>query len=70
MQNTVSILGLTLFVFFSSSSSFFAQKQKTIVTTFTYKKVGDLEIKLDVHRPADIKAAHAAMLPFVLMHMK
>jgi acetyl esterase/lipase len=55
MQNPVSILGLTFFVFFSSSSSLFAQKQKTIVTTFTYKQVGDLEIKLDVHRSADNK---------------
>ena len=29
--------------------------QKTTVTTFTYKKVGDLEIKLDVHRAPDKK---------------
>ncbi len=43
--------------FFSVTAIFcfciFAQAQKTSVTTFTYKKVGDLEIKLDVHRPAD-----------------
>ena len=55
MQNTVSILGLTLCLLFLTSDSIFAQKQKTALTTFTYKKVEDLEIKLDAHRPADKK---------------
>ena len=34
-------------------SSAFAQKEKIRVRTYTYKKVGDLEIKIDVHRAAD-----------------
>ena len=55
MQNTVSILGLTLCLLFLTSDSIFAQKQKTTLTAFTYKKVGDLEIKLDAHRLADKK---------------
>ncbi|MFT5467820.1 MAG: acetyl esterase/lipase [Verrucomicrobiales bacterium] len=37
----------------------FAQKIK--VETFTYKKVGDLEIKLDVHRAADDKVRPLAV---------
>ncbi|MDP7011678.1 MAG: alpha/beta hydrolase [Verrucomicrobiota bacterium] len=55
MPNTVSISGLALCLLFLSSVSILAQKQKTTLTTYTYKKVGNLEIKLDVHRPADKK---------------
>ena len=61
MQNTVSILGLTLCLLFLSSDSIFAQKQKTTLTTFTYKKVNDLEIKLDAHRLADKKVRPLAV---------
>jgi hypothetical protein len=35
--------------------SAFAQEQKNTVTAFIYKKIGDLEIKLDGHRAADKK---------------
>ena len=53
MQTAVSKLGLFLCAVLLNTV--FAQAQKTSVTTFTYKKVGDLEIKLDVHRLADKK---------------
>ena len=45
----------TTLVLFAFSGTGFAQAKKTSVTTFTYKKVGDLEIKLDAHRLADNK---------------
>ena len=45
----------TTLVLFAFSGAGFAQAKKTSVTTFTYKKVGDLEIKLDAHRLADSK---------------
>jgi acetyl esterase/lipase len=44
---------LSVFAFLSFCTLSVAQK--TSVTTFTYKKVGNLEIKLDVHRAADKK---------------
>ena len=37
------------------------QEEATKRTTFTYKKVGDLEIKLDVHRAADDKVRPLAV---------
>ena len=43
----------TTLVLFAFSGAGFAQAKKTSVTTFTDKKVGDLEIKLDAHRLAD-----------------
>ena len=55
MQYITSMLGLILCAFLLNPGSAFAQEQKTTVTTFTYKKVGDLEIKLDANRPADKK---------------
>ena len=67
MQNAASILGLTLCLLFLSSGSTFAQKQKTFLTTFTYKKVGDLEIKLDVHRFADKKPGQS-LWGFMVAH--
>ena len=38
------------------------EKSPVEVTTFTYKTVGDLEIKLDVHRPADMTRAFKSSL--------
>ena len=55
MQHIASMLGLFLCALLLNPGSAFAQEQKTTVTTFTYKKVGDLEIKLDANRPADKK---------------
>ena len=55
MQHIESMLGLFLCALLLNPGSAFAQEQKTTVTTFTYKKVGDLEIKLDANRPADKK---------------
>ena len=50
-----AMLGLFICALLLNPDSAFAQEQKNTVTTFTYKKVGDLEIKLDAHRPADKK---------------
>ena len=61
MQTFVSVFWLSLCALCLSSGSAFAQKQKTTVTTFTYKKVGDLEIKLDAHRMADKKVRPLAV---------
>ena len=55
MHKIMSHMRFFLCVLCLGSGSILAQKQKTTLTTFTYKKVGDLEIKLDVHRPADKK---------------
>ncbi len=45
---------VVLFLCLAAASPALAQKKtKIVVSTYTYKKVGDLEIKLDVHRPDD-----------------
>lgn len=55
MQSFSHILGLSLCLLLFKPVPGIAQELKTTVTTHTYKKVGDLEIKLDAHRPADEK---------------
>ncbi len=61
MQSLLSNFGFSLCALCLGSVSIFAQEQKTTVETFTYKKVGDLEIKLDAHRPADKKVRPLAV---------
>ncbi len=55
MHGCTPLLGLFLCILFPNPGFVRAQEPKTTVTTHTYKKVGDLEIKLDAHRPADEK---------------
>ncbi|MFT7642200.1 MAG: acetyl esterase/lipase [Pirellulaceae bacterium] len=57
MKNTSVSVALLLILLLTNV----AVAQKTEVQTFTYKKVGELEIKLDVHRAADEKVRPLAV---------